>query len=326
MLTFPFPVKADINDEMSLPSIVLSYGDGNKQRSPDGLNLPKTIWNIQCPVASKSQSAVLQSFLLSVGNHVPFLWQSPRDTKPEFYYITGKVSSTYRLGGGKKPDFFVRSMQFECANIIIVPAIVQSSASGIFLLRVEPTRFYDVWGAAIVYGVLAIASPSKFGGAVKLESLDSITIPLRGAPPLIPPTGDWTIDFWFTSKGESNYGATFSLNSDKDRPLVIFREDQIKLKIIYGAGLQIIINAGNPSFTQIDYYGFQRQGSLLSAWKNGVMISSASFDPTIVIDAPTTDSVIGARNNFYANTGSYEEFRISHVAQNLAIVPTALFI
>ena len=128
MLTFPFPVKADINDEMSLPSIVLSYGDGNKQRSPDGLNVPKTIWSIQCPIDSKAQSADLQSFLISVGNHVPFLWQSPRDTKPEFYYITGKIGGTYRLGGGKKPDFFVRTMQFEYANISfgsgIIPAYV----------------------------------------------------------------------------------------------------------------------------------------------------------------------------------------------------------
>lgn len=123
MATFPFPVKADLNDDMSLPSIVLSYGDGNKQRSPDGLNLPKTVWNIQCPVASKSQSATLQSFLIGVGNHIPFLWQSPRDTKPEFYYITSKVGGTYRLGGGNKPDFFVRSMQFEYANIAVVERI-----------------------------------------------------------------------------------------------------------------------------------------------------------------------------------------------------------
>ena len=123
MITFPFPVKADLNDEMSLPSIILSYGDGNKQRSPDGLNLPKTVWNIQCPVDSKARSAALQSFLVSVGNHIPFLWQSPRDAKPEFYYIAGKIGGTYRLGGGKKPDFFVRSMQFEYANINIVEAI-----------------------------------------------------------------------------------------------------------------------------------------------------------------------------------------------------------
>lgn len=120
-LTFPYPVKADITDEMTLPSIVLSYGDGCKQRSPDGLNLPKTVWNIQCPLDSKAKGIALKAFLINVGNSIPFLWQSPLDTKPEFYYITGKIGGSYRLGGASKPDFFVRTMQFEYANIVIVP-------------------------------------------------------------------------------------------------------------------------------------------------------------------------------------------------------------
>jgi len=123
-LTFPYPVKADITDEMSLPSIVLSYGDGCKQRSPDGLNLPKTVWNIQCPLDSKAKAIALKAFLINVGNSIPFLWQSPLDTKPEFYYITGKIGGSYRLGGASKPDFFVRTMQFEYANIAIVSSIV----------------------------------------------------------------------------------------------------------------------------------------------------------------------------------------------------------
>jgi phage-related protein len=107
-LTFPFPVKANISDEMSLPSIILTYGDGYKQRRQDGLNLPRTIWNIECPLAKKTDALTLQAFLIDVGNSKPFLWQSPRDTKPEFYYIVGKIGGQYRLGGGSKPDFFCK--------------------------------------------------------------------------------------------------------------------------------------------------------------------------------------------------------------------------
>jgi len=117
ILTFPFRVRANIPDEMSLPSIVLTMGDGYKYRYPDGLNLPKTIWNIECPLDNPSSESSLQAFLKEVGNDKPFLWQSPRDCQPRLYFIMGKIGGRYRMGGGSKKDFFVRTMQFEDANI-----------------------------------------------------------------------------------------------------------------------------------------------------------------------------------------------------------------
>ena len=114
---FPYRVRAEITDEVSLPSIVLTMGDGYKYRYPDGLNLPKTIWNIECPLDDRNAETNLEAFLERVGNDVPFMWQSPRDCQPRYYFIVGKVGGRYRVGGGAKKDFFVRSMQFEDANI-----------------------------------------------------------------------------------------------------------------------------------------------------------------------------------------------------------------
>ena len=112
-LTFPYPVEANITDDMAMPGIAVIYGDGHKSRSSNGLKIPKTIWNIQCPLADKKDGYKLEYFIRIVGNHTPFLWKSPRDDKPYLYFIAGKISGRYRLGGGVKKDFFVRSMQFE---------------------------------------------------------------------------------------------------------------------------------------------------------------------------------------------------------------------
>lgn len=115
--SFPYRVRAEITDETSLPSIVLTMGDGYKYRYPDGLNIPKTIWNIECPLNDRNAEANLEAFLQRVGNNIPFLWQSPRDCQPRYYFIVGKIGGRYRMGGGAKKDFFVRTFQFEDANI-----------------------------------------------------------------------------------------------------------------------------------------------------------------------------------------------------------------
>ena len=106
---FPYRVRAEITDEVSLPSIVLTMGDGYKYRYPDGLNLPKTIWNIECPLDDRNAETNLEAFLERVGNDVPFMWQSPRDCQPRYYFIVGKVGGRYRVGGGAKKDFQANS-------------------------------------------------------------------------------------------------------------------------------------------------------------------------------------------------------------------------
>ena len=141
-LTFPYPVEANITDDMAMPGLAVIYGDGHKSRSSNGLKIPKTIWNIQCPLADKKDEHKLEDFIRSVGNHTPFLWKSPRDDKPYMYFITGKIGGRYRMGGGVKKDFFVRSMQFESERRVgtnTLPSIVLLTLPIASLVPVDKT-------------------------------------------------------------------------------------------------------------------------------------------------------------------------------------------
>lgn len=150
-ITFPYPVEANITDDMAMPGIAVIYGDGHKSRSSNGLKIPKTIWNIQCPLADKKDQHKLEDFIRSVGNHTSFLWKSPRDDRPYLYFITGKVEGRYRLGGGDKKDFFVRTMQFENERRVganTLPSIAQISLPLAYLVPVDKTGFRVVMSRA----------------------------------------------------------------------------------------------------------------------------------------------------------------------------------
>lgn len=117
MALFPLPVKADMSDRLKMPARVLQFGDGYEQTGLAGLNRQQTTWDIEVIISSAAQDALFNSFLLEHGQHKSFTWQSPRDTSPQLYRITGDVSSIKRNGGGSKPVFFSRRMQFKHVKI-----------------------------------------------------------------------------------------------------------------------------------------------------------------------------------------------------------------
>lgn len=113
MALFPLPVKAELADSLILPSKILQFGDGYEQLMSDGFNSPIEVWDVITVLPNSTASDLLQTFLIDHGQDKIFTWRSPRDKTPQKYRIKGKVSGTRRNGGGSKPVFFTRSMQFE---------------------------------------------------------------------------------------------------------------------------------------------------------------------------------------------------------------------
>lgn len=125
MALFPLPVKAEMSDRLRMPARILQFGDGGEQTALDGLNRQHTTWDVEVIIASSIQDALLNTFLQENGQHKSFTWQSPRDTFPQPYRITGDVSSTRRNGGGSKPVFFSRRMQFKSTSVDSIVSAVR---------------------------------------------------------------------------------------------------------------------------------------------------------------------------------------------------------
>jgi phage-related protein len=113
MALFPLPVIAEIPSTKLFPGTNFQLGDGYEQNRLNTLSTPETIWDVKVVFTTSTELQTLQAFLLSVGQHKPFQWKSPIDTVPQDYQIVGKVSGTKRNGGGAKPLFFTRTMQFK---------------------------------------------------------------------------------------------------------------------------------------------------------------------------------------------------------------------
>lgn len=130
MALFPLPVKAEMPDAMKLPSRVLQFGDGAEQTASDGLNRSIEIWDVTIIISDAPSSVLLQNFLIEYGQHKSFEWKSPRDSSFKNYRITGSVGGTTRNGGGSKPVFFTRTMQFkQLKNTAIIQPITISISS-----------------------------------------------------------------------------------------------------------------------------------------------------------------------------------------------------
>jgi phage-related protein len=102
-----------MSDTWSMPTRIVPFGDGYTERSSDGLNIANEVWDVECAFASETAGANLQTFLESVGGWKAFLWQSPRDLTAQAYVIVQPVGGSVRSGGGSKPYFFTRKLNFK---------------------------------------------------------------------------------------------------------------------------------------------------------------------------------------------------------------------
>jgi hypothetical protein len=193
-----------------------------------------------------------------------------------------------------------------------------------FLLRATPSGFSDLKGAALTSSGAAVSTTAKFGHSV--ECSGAIVIP--NAANLIPPTGDWTIDFWYRHIATSQFGALFSLDGS-DFPLTIYLGNSFAPNPIAAVGdnagwFTPNLLLGNLSTVAPVYFGVKRQGNTLSAWRDGVQTSSFTLASSTAIGIPSTNALIG-QNGGNSCHGYYEEFRITKAARDLSIVPTAQF-
>jgi phage-related protein len=187
MTSFPLPVKATINDELSMPVRMVQFGDGYKERAPNGLNRPREIWSVEVAYASDVAGANLQAFLVEHGQHKPFQWQSPRDSSPQNYCILGGVSGSFRRGGGDKPKFFTRSMKFErvwdaivtTAPVAILPSVsvVASGMTGWIISRTGAT----IGNLSVNYSLAVIPGTTVNGVATIPIGNSSIFVSISGA-------------------------------------------------------------------------------------------------------------------------------------------------
>lgn len=106
-----------------MPARILQFGDGCEQTGLAGLSSQQTTWDVEVIIASAADDALFNAFLLEHGQHRSFEWQSPRDTALQLYRITGDISSTRRNGGGSKPVFFSRRMQFKNTGLQVQSSI-----------------------------------------------------------------------------------------------------------------------------------------------------------------------------------------------------------
>lgn len=200
---------------------------------------------------------------------------------------------------------------------ILVPGVT-------FWLRAAAGGFSDRKGSVLTSSGTTVSTNSQFGHSVLIQN-GSISIPDPAT--LIPPTGDWTIDFWYRHISGSTYGGIFMLDGG-DYPLGIYQATALGTDLVATVGSNSAWYENNilmstPSTSQSDYYGLKRVGSNISGWKNGVQVSTFSVSNSLAIGIPSGFATLGT-NGIYHCDGYYEEFRISTFDRDLSIVPTAL--
>lgn len=212
MALFPLPVKAEMSDRFRMPARVLQFGDGYEQTGLAGLSRQQTTWDIEVIISSAAQDALFNSFLLEHGQHKSFTWQSPRDTSPQLYRITGDVSSTRRNGGGSKPVFFSRRMQFK--KSWEQPPVVAAPKPSISVVGNAPTGWNILSNIStsitVNYSILVTptsGSPYTVTGS-KLLAGNSVSVPQ------VPIGGN----FWRVTTSENR---VFYVGDDINPPTII---------------------------------------------------------------------------------------------------------
>lgn len=213
MALFPLPVKAEISDRLRMPARVLQFGDGYEQAALAGLNRQQTTWDVEVIISNSVDDITLNTFLKSVGQHKSFTWQSPRDTVPQLYRITGDVSSTRRNGGGSKPVFFSRRMQFKSTAIEIVTGLDPLYPDVVLLLQMKTLNpFFEATGKVVANnGVIQaplITDPFGLQGGALSFPLNSSHLAIALSNDFAFASSAFAIDGWLypTTVQSANWG------------------------------------------------------------------------------------------------------------------------
>jgi hypothetical protein len=302
---FTFTVTRNTGDDVNLP-ITVGFSVGGTASYPTDYTVS----------GATSFSATAGSILIPSGQVAASFTATPvADSVPEFdetIVLTPQVQAgVFVVGSGSNWTATITN------DDALLPGIS-------FWLRATTGGFIDRKGSAISSSGATVSTTSRFGYSVLIQN-GSISIPNPAT--LIPPTGDWTIDFWYQHISTSTYGGIFALDG-QDYPLIIAGPGVIGPNMVAAIGTNSAwyennISMGIPSTSQSDYYGLKREGGTISGWKNGTQISTFSVSSSLPIGIPSGNANL-ANNGSYGVNGYYEEFRISTFARDLSIVPTAL--
>lgn len=113
MALFPFPVRAELEDNYASPTNKLRFGLSAQELVSPNLSRPIETWRVSVTISNAIDLEVLEAYLESMGVNEVFEWQSPRDIQPEKYRMVSSVTAFRRNGGGKLPVFQTRGLIFK---------------------------------------------------------------------------------------------------------------------------------------------------------------------------------------------------------------------
>jgi hypothetical protein len=179
------------------------------------------------------------------------------------------------------------------------------------LLRASGSGYVDMKGNTVntVSTVTVSTTVTKFGHSIFLNG-GYLSIPQISAFDL--GSQDFTLEFWYQSVATNTFSGIFSLDGT-DFPLGIYHSTATGSNFRVFAGTTTAwvlenLDAGLPSTAQFDHYAISRNGSDWRTYKNGALVSSATYSGTI--GTPTDPMRIG-NNNGSSLIGHLEELRLT---------------
>jgi phage-related protein len=297
MALFPLPVKAEMSDRLRMPARVLQFGDGYEQPGLDGLNRQQATWDIEVIIASAAQDALFDSFLQLHGQHKSFTWQSPRDTSPQLYRIAGDVSSNRRNGGGSKPVFFSRRMQFKSTSSQSIVTPVTPS-----LLRLTFSNFPIIDTSGNLVAVFNSGNVAVTGGKA---TFNTGYLRINKSAINISPLSTYTLELLYTPINNNFEVLCATYNYPFQLGHLIFGQNSI--------GGDASLATFNPILNQLNHVAITRSNGVFETWLNGALVNTttrANFDQggDFFIGSSPGDNNIGG--SIY--TGSMSGLKLSN--------------